>query len=146
IFVSIGMIVFYSSVCMLQFWTMILIGIYILPLFDLSELYLGNHVLYLIPVSFIIGFAATCYGYFIGSVFKTINQALPLGAVSIVILSALGGLWVPVALLPSVMQSAAKLSPLHWALEAVNMIMLRDASFNMLLIPVFILIVFGTVL
>lgn len=144
--VSLGQILFYTLICMVQFWCMVAVGIWVLPLLGLSQLYLGANALALIPVSFAIGFAATAYGYFIGTVFKTINQALPLGAVSVVILSALGGLWVPVELLPSVMQRIAALSPMNWGLDAVNTITLRGGGIQQVLLPILYLVAMGLLL
>src|SRR5690606_10172486 len=126
--VSLGQVLFYTLVCTVQFWCMVAIGIWFLPVIGLAKLYLGPNAWLLLPISLIISFAATCYGYFIGSVFRTINQALPLGAVSVVILSALGGLWVPIELLPKVMKKIAHLSPLNWGLDAVQNITLRKGG------------------
>lgn len=127
--VALGRILFYTIICTAQFWVMVLIGLFLLPLIGLPSLYLGAHAWVLIPVSISIAFAATAYGYFSGAVFKTTNQAMPFGAISIVILSAMGGLWVPIELLPPVMQKVAMISLLHWSLEAVHNIILRDGGF-----------------
>ncbi|HQE11953.1 MAG TPA: hypothetical protein PLQ78_04335, partial [Flavipsychrobacter sp.] len=85
-------------------------------------------------------------GFFIGTVFKTINQALPLGALSVVILSAIGGLWVPIELLPPAMKKIATLSPMNWGLSAVNMITLRSGNFIDILPQLFTLLSFGIIL
>lgn len=146
VMVSFGQILFYTLVCFVQFWCMMAIGIWFLPLLGLSKLYLGLNIFILIPVSLAIAFAATSYGYFIGSVFKTVNQALPLGAVSVVILSALGGLWVPIELLPPVMQKVARFSPLNWGLDAVNTVTLRKGSFWDVLLDFGVLLLFGFLL
>lgn len=127
-YIAIGKIVFYTIVCSLQFAVMCGIGIWVLPLFELPSLGLGAHPLSLIPVVLSIALAATAYGHFVGSAFKTATQAMPFGAISVVILSAMGGVWVPVDILPPVMQHIAMLSPLHWGLDAVNQIILRDGS------------------
>ncbi len=128
--VGLGKIVFNIMVCMLQFFVMILVGIYILPFFGLPKLNLGNHALALLPIAFAISFAAVNYGYFIGSIFKTANQAMPFGAISVVLFSAIGGVWVPVEILPETMRKVALLSPLHWSLEGVNEVILRDSGWK----------------
>jgi ABC-2 type transport system permease protein len=122
------------------------IGLWFLPLLGLPSLYLGAHAYLLIPVSIAIGFAATAYGYFTGAVFKTTNQAMPFGAISIVILSAMGGLWVPVDLLPPAMQRVAMISPLHWGLEAVHNIILRNGNIKDVASHIVFLVLFGTIL
>ena len=141
--VSLGQVLFYTLVCTVQFWCMVAIGIWFLPVIGLAKLYLGPNAWLLFPISLIISFAATCYGYFIGSVFRTINQALPLGAVSVVILSALGGLWVPIELLPKVMKKIAHLSPLNWGLDAVQNITLRKGGITDVLLHSTVLLAFG---
>src|SRR5690606_469989 len=98
------------------------------------------------PVALAISFAATSYGYFVGAVFKTTNQALPFGAISIVILSAMGGIWIPIDLLPPMMQTAAKLSPLHWGLDAVHQLILRNGGLADVIGDIAIMVVFGALL
>lgn len=144
--VAMGRILFYTIICTLQFWIMICIGLWLMPLLGLPSLYMGMNGAALIPLSIAIGFAATAYGYFTGALFKTTNQAMPFGAISVVILSAMGGLWVPVELLPSIMQKVAMISPLHWALEGVHNIILRNGTIADILPHIFFLFMFGTVL
>jgi len=144
--VAMGRILFYTIICSIQFWVMAAIGLWMLPLIDLPALYLGAHGWVLIPVSVSIAYAATAFGYFTGAVFKTTNQAMPFGAISIVILSAMGGLWVPVELLPPVMQKVAMISPLHWGLEAVHNIILRNGNFSDVIKHILFLLCFGSAL
>ena len=144
--VGLGKIIFYIMVCMLQFFVMLLVGIFILPFFDLPRLTLGTHAWTLLPIAFAIAFAAVNYGYFIGSVFKTANQAMPFGAISIVLFSAIGGVWVPIEILPETMKKVALLSPLHWSLEGVNEVILRDSGWRGMLKPFGVLIGSGCLL
>lgn len=144
--VALGRILFYTIICTVQFWVMAAIGFFLLPQLGLPALYLGAHGWLLIPVSISIAFAATAFGYFTGAIFKTTNQAMPFGAISIVILSAMGGLWVPVDLLPSVMQKVAMISPLHWSLEAVHHIILRNGTFTDVAKHIAFLLCFGSAL
>lgn len=125
-FVSLGKIFFYVIVCCVQFFLMLGIGMHILPWMGLPQLHLGAHPLAVIPVAVAIAFSATTYGYFIGSWFRTTNQALPFGAISVVILSAMGGIWIPVDILPKTVQHMAMCSPLYWALDGVNQLFLRN--------------------
>ena len=138
-----GKIIFYTLICALQFMLMLCVGLWVMPLLQLPSLYLGLHAWLLLPVSLCIGFAATTYGYFAGTFFKTINQALPFGSVSVVILSAIGGIWVPVEILPPGMQRLALISPLHWSLEAVNNVILRDGGMGSVIIPLLLLLTTG---
>jgi ABC-2 type transport system permease protein len=144
--VSIGKIFFYTMVCTVQFIVMFCIGYWAMPLVGLPSVYLGAHPMVLLPVALAIGFAATSYGYFVGSVFKTTNQALSFGAISIVILSAMGGIWVPVELLSPAMQKVSLLSPLHWALDGVHKVILRDGNYEDVLVDLVVLWAFGFIL
>jgi ABC-2 type transport system permease protein len=126
--VAMGKIFFNAIICMLQFLAMCCIGVWVLPLLGLSSLNLGIHPMALIPVVFSTALVATSYGYFIGIFFKTTNQAMPFGAISIVILAALGGILVPKEILPPTMQTIALGSPLYWGLDGVNEIMFRDGN------------------
>jgi ABC-2 type transport system permease protein len=140
--VALGRILFNTLICCLQFVLMCCIGIWFLPLLGLAPLSMGSHPAVLVPMIIAIALAATAYGYTVGTVFRTSNQALPFGAISIVILSALGGVWIPVEVLPSVLQAIAKLSPMHWALQGVQNIMLRNGSWGDVLVPIGVLLLF----
>lgn len=125
-----GKMLFFVAVCVLQFYLMMLVGVYLLPLLDLPRLALGNSQEAAFVVASCIGLAATAYGVLIGTVFKTPNQALNFGAISIVILSAIGGIWIPLEIMPARMQIVGHLSPLSWGLDAINDIYLRKAGAN----------------
>lgn len=142
--VAFGKIMFYTMVCTIQFLLMLSIGIWGMPVIGLPSLYLGVHAWVLFPVAICISFAATAYGYFVGAIFKTTNQAMPFGAISVVILSALGGVWIPVDLLPEAMQKVTMVSPLHWGLEAVNELILRNGNIADVAPHMLILLGFGT--
>jgi ABC-2 type transport system permease protein len=142
-YVAFGKILFYTLICSLQFLLMLCIGLWVMPLLGLPALYPGLHAWVLLPVSLFIGFAATSFGLFIGTAFKTITQALPFGSLAIVILSALGGIWVPVEILPHSMKTIALASPLYWSLEAVNEVILRNGGIGSVLLPLLILLVTG---
>lgn len=144
--VALGKICFYTIICTLQFVAMFCVGLWVLPMLDLPSLYLGVNAFLLIPMAVSIAFAATSYGYFIGTVFKTSNQAMPFGAISVVILSALGGIWVPIDVLSPLLQGVAKVSPLFWALDGINNITLRNGSFNDVAVNIGVLLAFSTVL
>lgn len=121
-----GKMLFFVGVCVIQFYLMILVGIYLLPMLGLPRLLLGNSHVATFIVAACIGLAATAYGILVGTVFKTPNQALNFGAISIVILSAIGGIWIPLEIMPSHMQFIGHLSPLSWGLDAINNIYLRN--------------------
>jgi ABC-2 type transport system permease protein len=125
-----GKMLFFVGICVLQFYGMMLVGIYVMPWLDLPQLVMGRHHGATVLVAAGIGLAATAYGILIGTVFKTPNQALNFGAISIVILSAIGGIWIPLEVMPAKMQLLGHLSPLSWGLDAINDIYLRNGSFG----------------
>lgn len=124
-----GKIWAYLLITFIQAILMLLVGLYILPLLDLPQLVIGNNYFALFSIIFCTGLAATGYGVLVGSIFKTHQQSSTFGAVSIVILAALGGIWVPVYVMPESLQTLAEISPLYWSLNAFNNIFLNNASF-----------------
>jgi ABC-2 type transport system permease protein len=144
--VAIGRILANTLVCCLQFVVMCAVGRWLLPLAGLPALTLGEHPEALLPVVAATALCATAFGNFIGTFFRTTGQALPFGAIAIVILSAIGGIWVPIDLLPNLLQAIAKASPLHWALMGVQAIILRDGSWGDILIPTMVLLSIAAVL
>ncbi|MEO7989893.1 MAG: ABC transporter permease [Chryseolinea sp.] len=123
-----GKFSFYFFVCMLQFVLMIAVGIFVMPSLGLNKLILGNNVFGILVTACSVGMAATGYGLLIAVFFKTPQQALSFGSISVVILSALGGVWVPVYVMPEVLQTISKFSPLQWGLESFTDLFLRNAN------------------
>ncbi len=123
-----GKIVIYMAVCFIQFLLMIGVGLLILPLFGLPVLQMGTHPSALILIVFSSALAATGYGMILGALARTHHQASSFGAISVIIAAALGGIWVPVFMMPDIMQHFSALSPLAWGLSAFHDAFLRDAG------------------
>ena len=115
-------------VCMVQAFLMIFSGVYIIPLFGIPMLVIGNHVIALILMSIVTALAALGYGLLVGTIATTHQQAAAFGAVSIIILAAIGGIWVPVYLMPNVMRNVAVISPLNWGITGFYNIFLRQGG------------------
>lgn len=135
-----GKLLFYVLLGIGQFYTMLLAGRLLMPLLGLPALYMGHAPLALLVTVTMIVLTATAYGLLVGALFQTPNQALPFGALSIVILSAIGGIWVPVEILPAGLQQLAKVSPLYWGLDAINDLFLRSGGFATVWKPLLILL------
>lgn len=118
----------YLSVCLVQFVLMLLVGIYILPLFGLPALELGTHLAALVLMAVATGMAATGYGVMLGTVATTHDQAAVFGSVSVIILAAIGGIWVPVFIMPDIMQKISIISPLNWSLDGFYSVLLRGSD------------------
>ncbi|NNE75749.1 MAG: ABC transporter permease, partial [Pricia sp.] len=65
----------------------------------------------------------------LGTIAKTQEQSAPFGATFVVILAAIGGVWVPVFAMPGFMQVLSKLSPMNWGLSAFYDVFLRNVGF-----------------
>jgi ABC-2 type transport system permease protein len=119
----------YLCVCLLQLALIVVTGMYIIPLFGLPALTLGHSLTALFAIAISSSLAAIGYGLAIGSIARTNQQASVFGAVSVVILAALGGVWIPTFIMPRFMQIISKMSPLNWGLDGFNDIFVRDIGF-----------------
>ena len=108
----------YLLVTLLQAAVIFALGMYLFPLLGLPKLNLPSDLLGLFIVSLICGCCAVSFAVCIGVYAQTQEQANGIGAVSIVLLAAIGGLLVPSFAMPESFQPVIKLSPLHWCLEA----------------------------
>lgn len=137
-----GKIIVYVVVCLIQFVLMLSVGLYILPLLGLPVLQLGNSVFAIFVLALATSFAATGYGVMVGTLASSEQQGAILGSLSILLLSALGGVWVPTYVMPEVMRHISTLSPLNWALEGFYKLFLRGSDTVGILWPAFKLILF----
>lgn len=140
-----GKFVFYFLICLVQFVMMIGVGVFIMPMLGLSKLVLGNSPALMLFTACSVAMAATGYGLLIAVFFRTAQQALSFGSISVVILSAIGGVWVPVYVMPETLQTLSRFSPMSWGLESFNDLFLRQASIQTILPNVALLIGFGLV-
>jgi len=124
---------------------MLMIGVFILPLFGLNALQIGNGTLPLLMVTIAIVIAATSYGIAIGSLSSSEQQSSIFGSISIVILAALGGVWIPSFMMSDLMLNVSKISPLSWGLNAYYDIFLRNAGVMEVLPNILLLLAFAVV-
>src|SRR5690554_4203664 len=122
-------IIVYLLVCMIQFYLMLLLSIFLFPVIGLPALDVEGKILALSVVAFFSGLAAIGLGVLIGTFANTHEQAAPFGATSVVILAAIGGLWFPVYAMPETMQKLAKISPMNWGLESFYNVLLRETDY-----------------
>jgi len=119
----------YLIVCFVQFILMVLAGMFLLPLFGIAALDPGRQYFLLGVMAIASSLAALGYGIMVGTLAKTHQQAAAFGSVSVVILAALGGLWVPTYLMPPIMKHVATFSPLNWAHAGFLDVFLRGSDF-----------------
>lgn len=120
-----GKIIVYVFVCQIQFLLMLSVGQVFLPMLGLPALVLGNSFLGIAVLTLATAFAATGYGVMVGTLAATEHQAAIMGSLSIILLSALGGIWVPSYVMPEVMRNISAWSPLNWSLEGFYKLFLR---------------------
>jgi len=118
----------YLCVTMLQAAVIFSIGIWLFPFINLPPLNLPADLLATVITTLICGWCAVSYAICIGTFAETQEQSNGLGAVSIVILAAVGGLMVPSFAMQGGFKTAANLSPMHWCLEAYYSLFLEGGT------------------
>lgn len=118
----------YLVICLIQFLLMVVVGVYLFPYFDLPVFDISGKLLPMLFVTFFAGLGAIGFGVLLGTLADTQEQSAPFGATSVVILAAIGGIWVPVFMMPDFMQTISKFSPMNWGLNAYYDIILRNSS------------------
>lgn len=126
----------YLLVTLLQAAAIFAIGIYLFPYLGLPKLNLPSDVFGLFIVSVICGWCAVSFAILIGVFAQTQEQANGIGAVSIVMMAAIGGLLVPAFAMPQSFQPVIRLSPLHWCLESYYGLFLEGGKLKDILVNI----------
>lgn len=137
-----GKSITYLMVCLIQFLLMLAVGVYVLPMLGLHALEIGSNFFTLFIVALFSGLAAIGFGILLGTLATTPEQSAPLGATMVVILAAIGGVWVPVFLMPNFMQIISNISPMNWGLNAFYDVLLRNGGVVEVLPEIGLLILF----
>ena len=138
-----GKIIVYVIVCLIQFLLMLSVGLLFLPMLGLPVLDVGNSFTGIFILTLATAFAATGYGVLVGSLASTEQQGALMGSLSILLLSALGGVWVPTYIMPEVMRNISAFSPLNWSLEGFYKLFLRGDEAGAILMNAAKLLAFG---
>lgn len=112
----------------LQVVLVLLEGHFLLPYLGGDRLTLGDAPLALFLVSAATNLAALGYGLVVATVARTPEQATTFGAVSVLILAAIGGIMVPTLVMPPFMQTLSQISPLAWGLEGFLDVFVRHGD------------------
>ncbi len=137
-----GKIIAYVLVCVIQFGIILLMGKLILPLLGTPVLEMGSSPFAIAAVVICAALAASGYGVMLGTVSRTYEQASMFGPVSVVIAAALGGIMVPVYVMPRMMQQISHFSPLAWGLNALTNIFVRGGNIKTVLPEILLLLAF----
>lgn len=141
-YVMMGKMLTYILVTLIQFILMLSVGLFILPMMGMPQLSVGDHLSVLLIVAIAAGLAATGFGLLIGTIATSHDQASLSGAVLVIILAAIGGVWVPTFVMPDIMKKISVISPLNWGLEAFYGVFLRNTGLKALLPEIMKLISF----
>ncbi|ASV29822.1 ABC transporter permease [Maribacter cobaltidurans] len=137
-----GKTIIFLWVSLIQFILMLLLGIYIFPLMGLPKLEVTGRIPLLLTVAFFAGLAAIGLGLLLGTIAKSQEQSAPFGATFVVILAAIGGVWVPVFAMPNFMQTLSRLSPMNWGLNAFYDVFLRNVGIGEIIPEISALLLF----
>jgi ABC-2 type transport system permease protein len=128
--IMLSKVIVYLVICMLQFSLIMLMGIYLFPIIGLPALSIHGRILSLSVMAMAAAMAAIGYGIAVGTIAKTHQQAAIFASISVVILAAIGGIWVPVFVMPPLLREISVASPLNWGLNGFYDILVRNASFS----------------
>lgn len=138
-------ILIYLSVCILQFLLIVAMGLWLFPVIGMPTFCTEGRFLELLFVAVCAAFAAIGFGTLISTFATTHQQAAIFGSVSVVILAAIGGIWVPLFLMPDTLVLLSQISPMNWGLSAFYDILLRNAPFSTVLCKCLYLMIFSVV-
>jgi len=125
-----GKLWLYILIAVAQFSMLIFLGKYLFPYIGLPQLDTGDEYLAMVILTLSLSLAAIGYGLLLGTVFNNAPQASIFGGISILIMSSLGGVWVPVYLMPETMKSIAELSPINWALTGYYELFIKGSGWG----------------
>lgn len=115
----------YFLINQLQFAGMIALGAWVLPLLGMPAFALAGGWAGYAAVSCAVSLAALGYGLLVSVLARTTEHAVVLGGGGIIIMAALGGVMVPVHIMPALMQQLSQLSPMGWGLAAFQKLLLN---------------------
>ncbi|MGH7880291.1 MAG: ABC transporter permease, partial [Candidatus Binataceae bacterium] len=104
---------------------------------------LGAHPLALLAPGAAIALAAAGFGLIVASAGRTRDAVLPVGAIVIMTMAAMGGCWWPIDFEPQWMQTVALALPTTWAMRAFNDLMIRGLPASSAILPTAVNLGFG---
>ena len=108
---------------------MLAVGIWLMPLIGGEGLSLqGINLSALLLMLLAISLAAVSLALAVACLVKTHAQASTFGPILNVLMAALGGVMVPLFVMPAVMQKIAAYSPMNWSLEGLLDVLLRNGD------------------
>lgn len=105
----------------------------------------GNSPVALAIVVFAFALAITSLSMMMAALTKTLAQANALGTVIVLSISALGGAWWPLDIVPGWMQTIGRFSPMSWAMDGFQDIITRGLGITAVLPEAAVLLAFAAV-
>jgi ABC-2 type transport system permease protein len=119
----------YLLVCFMQFILMAAVGIFVFPyLLGLPALEMGNRYFSIFIATLASALSAIGFGLLVGTYSSTHNQAAMFGAILVVIMAALGGIFMPVHMMPESLKLISNFSPLRWGIDSYLYIFVRGTG------------------
>ena len=137
-----GKTITYLIISLFQFLMILGVAKFIFPLIDLPGFSTEGILIPIFGLTIFAALAAIGLGLLIGTIAKTQEQSAPFGATFVVILAAIGGVWIPVFAMSDFMQHFSKISPMNWALDGYYSLILRNQSFVQILPNIILLTLF----
>jgi len=132
-----------------------LLARFVVGFIQMAVLFAAGYVLFGIslgrtPVALVlpaaaIAFAGAAFGLIVAGVGRTRDAVLPVGAIVIMTMAAIGGCWWPIDFEPAWMQQVALALPTTWAMRAFNDLMIRNLAASSAIIPAAVNFGFGII-
>ncbi len=119
----------YFIINQIQMASILLVSVYVLPLLGGDRLDIGNAPLALMLLGASASLAAIGFGIAVALFARTAEQATSFSSAVVMIMAALGGILVPLAVMPPLMQHFAMISPLAWGLNGFLDVFVRGGGF-----------------
>jgi ABC-2 type transport system permease protein len=130
-------------------WSKFLFGV-ILGLIQLLVLFTAGHLLFNIEIGPYFGqlvlvcvcaaAACTSFGMLIASIASSQEAARGFATLVILLMSAIGGAWFPISLMPQAVQNVARLTLVYWSIEGFTQVLWAHASLVQILPTVSVLV------
>jgi len=121
---TLGKLLPYLAVNLVQAVIMFGIGVYVLPYLDCPRLEIEN-VPALALITFAVSLVAIGFGFLIASLSRSSLLVASISAAAIIVMTALGGIMVPKFIMPGAMQTLSWFVPHGWALEGYLDVLVR---------------------
>ena len=133
----------FYAVNLAQTVLMMLVGRHLVPLCGGDAFSLDANWLALWLIASATSLAAIGFALAVAAFARTTEQATTIGAATIIVFAALGGIMVPKMVMPAFMQKFAVVSPMSWSLEGFLDIFARGATAATVLLPALALFLFA---